>query len=295
MKPVCGFAAKIYIEQEKSTMKNLKKAIALVAALTMSACVLTGCNGSGSGSTSTASTASSAASDKIQTVDDLKGKKIGVQLGTTGDIYASDVKDAKIERYNKGADAIMALKQGKIDCVIIDEQPAKVFVSKNDGLEIVPEEFTVEDYAAVIKKDNKELLNKVNTALAELKADGTLDKIISSYIPAEGEEAGTYHYTQTVTEGENLVMATNAEFPPYEYKEASEIVGIDVEIGRAVADKLGMVLKVEDMAFDSIISAVNSGKADIGLAGFTVTEDRKKQVNFSDSYTTSKQVIIIRK
>ncbi len=189
----------------------------------------------------------------------------------------------------------MALSQGKIDCIIIDEQPAKVFVSNNNDLEILPEEFTNEDYAAVIKKDNTELLEKVNKALSEIKEDGTLDKIISSYIPADGEEAGSFHYTQTVTEGDTFVMATNAEFPPYEYKEASDIIGIDVEIGRAIADKLGMVLKVEDMAFDSIINAVNSGKADIGLAGFTVTEDRKKQINFSDSYTTSKQVIIIKK
>ena len=90
-------------------------------------------------------------------------------------------------------------------------------------------------------------------------------------------------------------MATNAEFPPYEYKEGSEIIGIDVEIGRAVADKLGMTLKIEDMAFDSIISAVSTGKADIGLSGFTVTEDRKKQINFTDSYTNTKQVIIVKK
>ena len=150
----------------------------------------------------------------------------------------------------------MALTQGKVDCVIIDEQPAKVFVSQNDNIQILPEEFTNEEYAAVIKKDNTDLLEKVNKALADIKADGTLDKIIASYIPADGEEGGSYHYTQTVTDGDNLVMATNAEFPPYEYKEGSDIVGIDVEIGKAIADKLGKKLKIEDMAFDSIISAV---------------------------------------
>lgn len=73
---------------------------------------------------------SSVPANKVNSIDDLEGKKIGVQLGTTGDIYGSDVKDAKMERYNKGADAVQALKQGKIDCVIIDEQPAKVFVEK---------------------------------------------------------------------------------------------------------------------------------------------------------------------
>lgn len=277
-------------------MKTMKKVIAVVSVLALTVGVCSACSDKKDGGSDTnASASAEGAANKIQTADDLKGKKIGVQLGTTGDIYAGDVEGASVERYNKGADAVMALTQGKIDCVIIDEQPAKVFVSQNDSIEILAEEFANEDYAAVIKKDNTELLEKVNTALSELKEDGTLDKIINSYIPADGEDGGTYHYTQTVKGGDNLVMATNAEFPPYEYKEGSDIIGIDVEIGRAIADKLGMTLKVEDMAFDSIISSVSSGKADIGLAGFTVTEERQKQINFSDSYTNSKQVIIVKK
>lgn len=94
--------------------------------------------------------------------------------------------------------------------------------------------------------------------------------------------------------GQKLVMATNAEFPPYEYHEGNDIVGIDVEIAKAVADKLGYELQVEDMAFDSIIPAIQSGKADIGVAGMTVTEERKKNVNFTDSYATGVQVIIVK-
>ncbi|MDD6066152.1 MAG: transporter substrate-binding domain-containing protein, partial [Firmicutes bacterium] len=79
--------------------------------------------------------------------------------------------------------------------------------------------------------------------------------------------------------GGTLVMATNAEFPPYEYYEGENVIGIDAEIAQAIADKLGMELKIEDMAFDSIIVAVNSGKADMGMAGMTVTEDRLENVN----------------
>ena len=90
-------------------------------------------------------------------------------------------------------------------------------------------------------------------------------------------------------------MATNAAFEPYEYYENNTIVGLDVDMAQAIADKLGMELKVEDMEFDSIITAVQSGKADIGVAGMTVTEDRLKNVDFTDSYTTATQVIIVRK
>ncbi len=90
-----------------------------------------------------------------------------------------------------------------------------------------------------------------------------------------------------------LTMATNAEFPPYEFYENDKVVGIDAEIAAAIAEKLGMELVIEDMAFDSIIPAVTSGKADVGLAGMTVTEDRLQSVDFSTSYATGVQVVIV--
>ena len=129
----------------------------------------------------------------IKTLDDLKSDgsmKYGVQQDTTGDIYASDTvekggygKDNVIQ-YKTGADAVQALKAGKVQAVIIDNEPAKAFVEANEGLEILEAEWAVEDYAIAIAKENTELLEKVNKALDELKADGTIDKIIAKYIPA---------------------------------------------------------------------------------------------------------------
>ena len=92
-----------------------------------------------------------------------------------------------------------------------------------------------------------------------------------------------------------LVMATNAEFPPYESVDGDKVVGIDADMMQAVCDILGYELSIENMEFDSIISAIESGKADVGAAGLTVTEDRLKNVNFTDSYTTATQVVIVRK
>lgn len=121
----------------------------------------------------------------IAGVDDLAEKKIGVQLATTGDIYAKDdFGEDHVEEYNKGADAVMALKQGKVDAVIIDNEPAKSFVAANEGLKILDTEYVTEDYAACMNKENAELLEAVNGALAELKADGTLQEIIDKYITA---------------------------------------------------------------------------------------------------------------
>lgn len=117
--------------------------------------------------------------------DDLTGKKIGVQLGTTGDIYAEDIEDAEVERYNKGMEAVQALQQDKIDAVVIDGEPAKVFVAENEGLKVLDEPLTEEEYAIAIAKDNDELLEKVNTALASLKDSGKLDEIVAKYISAD--------------------------------------------------------------------------------------------------------------
>ncbi|HBE84979.1 MAG TPA: ABC transporter substrate-binding protein [Lachnoclostridium sp.] len=122
---------------------------------------------------------------EIKTPDDLTGKKIGVQTGTTGDIYADDIENAEVKRYNKGMEAVMALTQDKIDAVIIDREPAKVFVKENAGLVILDEAFTEEEYAIAVKKDNKELLDKLNGAIKELKESGELKKIVDKYITAE--------------------------------------------------------------------------------------------------------------
>ena len=116
---------------------------------------------------------------------DLTGKKIGVQTGTTGDIYADDVENAEVQRFNKGMEAVMALTQDKLDAVIIDREPAKVFVKENEGLKILDEAFTEEEYAIAIKKGNTELLEKMNAAIKELKESGELQKIVDKYITAE--------------------------------------------------------------------------------------------------------------
>ena len=261
-----------------------KKLISLTAAAVLAvSAFLTGCGGD------------TAETKTITGEADLAGARIGVQLGTTGDILASDyeAEGATVERYTKGADAVQALNQGKIDCVVIDEQPAKAFVEANSGLKILDQSFEPEEYAICISKDNTELKEQINGALAELKADGTIDSIISNYI---GDDTGLSPYESPEgIERPNgtLVVATNATFRPYEYMENDQVVGIDIDIAQAICDKLGMELQVDNIEFDAIINAVQSGKASVGIAGMTVTEDRLESIDFTDSYATSTQVIIV--
>lgn len=111
---------------------------------------------------------------------------IGVQLGTTGDIYScEDFGTDRVQQYNSGNEAVEALKSGKVDCVIIDNEPAKYYVDANEGLEILPTEYVIEDYSICIAKENEALRDEINTALNELIADGTVQTIVDKYISAE--------------------------------------------------------------------------------------------------------------
>ena len=122
----------------------------------------------------------------IASPDDLAGKKIGVQQGTTGDLYCTDdFGEEAMSRYSKGTDAIMALTQGKIDCVVIDNAPAQKYVEANEGLKILDTAYAEEDYAIAFAKDNTALKDAVDAALGELIADGTVQSIIDKYITAD--------------------------------------------------------------------------------------------------------------
>lgn len=121
----------------------------------------------------------------VASPDDLEGKTVGVQIGTTGDIYAGDIADATIERYSKYFEAINALNQDKIDAVIVDREPAKVFVNDSDELKMIDKEFTLEEYAIGVAKENTELLDQINASLKKLQESGEIDKIINKYINAE--------------------------------------------------------------------------------------------------------------
>ena len=292
---------------KKITRRSFLAAVGLSAALALTACSSTSSSTAASASSTASSAASTAASEAstqaIQTLDDLNGKTVGVQLGTTGDLMMSEevgkadgLNLAGVEQYSKAADAVQALLTNKIDAVCIDDQVAKNFVAANpDELTMLDTAFAEESYAIAVSKDNPDLTEALNGAIAELKEDGTLDAILDKYIAKV--EGATGYVSPEGTEYPNgtLVMATNATFDPYEYIENGEIVGIDAEFAKALCDKLGYDLHIEDMEFDSIIAAVNSGKADFGMAGMTVTPERQEQIDFTDTYCTAAQSIIVLK
>ena len=164
-------------------MKKMKKFAALMLS---AACVfsMAGCGSDGAaadsgaadsassaGSASSADSTSAESSEGITSIEDLADLKIGVQTGTTGDLQATDAvnSDSQMNRFNTGADAVQALKNGKVDCVVIDSQPAAKFVELNDDLKIIDGIFDTEEYAICLAKGNTELRDELNAALNELK------------------------------------------------------------------------------------------------------------------------------
>lgn len=162
--------------------------------------------------------------------------------------------------------------------------------AKKVELQILDTEYAVEEYAICVAKENTDLLDKINAALVELENEGTKKAIVDKYISGV---ANDLVFQQDAEGKEELHMATNAQFPPYEYYENEKVVGIDAEMAAAIADKLDMKLVIDDMDFDAIITAVQTGKSDMGMAGMTVTEERLQNVNFSTTYATGIQSVIV--
>ena len=234
---------------------------------------------------------------EITSVADLTGKKIGVQAGTTGEAWVQDnVEGVQLSSFKSGMDAALDLKNRAIDAVILDELPAKQIVARNPELKVIYDsEFTnnKEAYAIAVKKGNADLLASINKTISDMKESGEYEALVNAFMPADGKI--TIPESEGTTGSKAVKLGTNAAFPPFEYVEGKNIVGFDITMGQKIAKNAGLKLEVVDMAFDSLIPALQSGTIDFIAAGMSVNEERKKNVDFSETYFESEQVIIVRK
>lgn len=164
--------------------------------------------------------------------------------------------------------------------------------SKKVLAEVVEYDLTEEEYAFGIDKDQPDLLESANTFIAQIMEDGTFNDICNRYF-GSGEPQAVVS-AKLDTKKEQLVVATNAAFEPFEYTKGENFYGIDMEIAKAFADYLGQELVIQNMDFDSVCLSVGQHKCDIAMAGLTVKEDRKEYVNFTTSYYVASQRLIVR-
>lgn len=167
------------------------------------------------------------------------------------------------------------------------EAPAEEVVTAK----VIDVELTEEQYAYGVDKNQPELLEEVNAFIAEIKENGTFDEICDHYF-GDGEPVAVESAEEDASK-DQLVVATNAEFAPFEYMEGDKYYGIDMEIAKALADYLGQELVIVNMSFDAVCLSVGQSKCDIAMAGLTITEERKEVVNFSESYYNAAQKIVV--
>ena len=161
-----------------------------------------------------------------------------------------------------------------------------------DEVKVIDIALTDEKYAFGVDKNQPELLTQVNAFIAEIKTNGKLDAICEKYF-----QGGTPEGVTSAAENsskDQLVVATNAQFEPFEYKLGDKYYGVDMEIAKLLADYLGKELVIKNMDFDAVCLSVSQGKADIAMAGLTIKEDRKEFVTFTDSYYNASQMLVVK-
>ena len=171
------------------------------------------------------------------------------------------------------------------------EKGAGEAAAEKKTAQVVEFDLTSELYAFGVDKDQPELLDKVNAFVGKIKEDGTLDAICQKYF-GDGEPTAITSVARDDSK-DQLVVATNAAFAPFEYTQGDSYMGIDMEIAYLLAEELGMELVIENMDFDAVCLSVGQHKCDIAMAGLTINEEREEYVTFTDSYYTASQRLVI--
>jgi polar amino acid transport system substrate-binding protein len=240
---------------------------------------------------------------QIQSTDDLTGKVVGAQKGTTGAAYAEDETDAKTVRtYAEIDDAFNALVAGQVDAVINDLPSSQDEIKSKKGLEIVQNIDTGENYGLAVQKDDTALLDPVNTTLAAIKDDGTYTKIYKktfdedppSAILDTGNASSQKVGEPKTQESGKLIVGSDIPYPPFEEGRAPNYTGFDIDLVNEIAKRLKLDVEYQDTSFDTIFRDLAAGKFDLVASATTITPAREKTVSFTDPYYSAQQSLAVK-
>lgn len=221
----------------------------------------------------------------ITSLSQLATKTFAVPTGTVADkLVLSKFPKANFKHFNTVLDCAMAVKAGKVDAAAYDEPILKNIAAKNEGLVVLPDMITVDNYGFAVQLENRELKKAIDDVVADLKRDGTYDSMKSRWLPKTGKPAAMPEIPLDGTAG-TLRLGTAAVTEPFSFVDGSNnVVGFDIELARHVARKLGKKLEVVNMDFGALIPALISGKVDMIAACITITPERAQKVLFSEPY-----------
>lgn len=261
-------------------MKKFAKLTALVMALLMSLCVFASCG------------------------EEETKVAIGVQSGTTGEAFLKGDADWGFEGYanidakaydNAGL-AVTDMKNGNVKYVVIDAAVGKELAAKNSEIKVIDYALTKEDFGFGVDKAQPELLATINKVLSEKKDE--IKAIYAKFANVNDDNAAewngeTLKSAEYDANKEQLVVATNAAFAPYEFVVGNEFAGIDIEIVKLIADELKMEVVIKDMAFESVVTSIGNNGVDMAASGLTISPARAKVVNFSNPYEEGSYQVVL--
>ena len=222
------------------------------------------------------------------------GAKVAAQKGTTSLMYAEALANIQTKSYDTFALAAKDMINGNADYLFVDKTTAKALAKEIEDLKIIEIALSSENYGIGIDKNQPELKTQIDNILVEKEAE--INAIKEKYM--NGEEDKYVGITSGTKDGskaaQQLVVATNAEFAPWEYKEGNKFYGIDMEIAKLIATELGLELVIDDMDFDSVVGAVGKQNVDIAMSGITITTERLGVINFSTPYYTESIVCVVK-
>jgi polar amino acid transport system substrate-binding protein len=219
---------------------------------------------------------------KLRTVADLRDKRIGVMVGSAHDTYATKTyPDATILQYKSPADVALAVKTGKVDAALFDAEPLREILRQDDSLGVLGGSLFDFDVAVGFKKDNQSLCEEFNKFLSQIKENGVYGDMIRRWM----EQRDTHMpVIENAKKNGVLVVGVSDVGMPFTAVQDNRLVGLDIELSERFAAYLGKEVKFDNMDFGSLIAAVSAGKADMIASSIYVTEERKKQIIFSDPY-----------
>lgn len=229
---------------------------------------------------------------------------IGVQSGTTGESFLKGDADWGFEgfanvdtkSYDNAGLAVEDMKNGNVKYVVIDAAVGKELAAKNEEIKVIDYALTKEDFGFGVDKAQPELLATINKVLSEKKAE--IDAIYEKFSEVNDDNAAdwkgeTLKSAEYDASKDQLVVATNAAFAPYEFVVGNEFAGIDIEIVKLIADELNMEVVIQDMAFESVVTSIGKNGVDMAASGLTISPAREKIVNFSDPYEEGSYQVIL--
>jgi polar amino acid transport system substrate-binding protein len=278
------------LKTTNTAKRHLLNKIVAVFAVILCVIMISGCS---NGSTDSANESDNSQS-QVTTLDELNGKPVGMLTGASFDREVQErLPESEVKYYQSYADAKIAVKQGIISAYVSELPVAQYQIAIDGTMYYIDESFKNEEYGFVLGKDNTELTEEINGALAELKADGVMDELEEKWMNLNGDELTIQRDPNADTSKGTLNVITAADIQPFSFIKDGEIVGYDIELATRVAEKLGYDITFTNSDFSGVLAAVSTGKYDMAVGGLSITEERKEMLSFSDPVCKSGTVAVL--